>query len=168
MSIQKFKNSYTSPDGRSGFTLIELLITITILAIFVAVSVTQSDLRTNRFTRQIAIDRITADIDLVRSMAFARHDTLTMVFSANNNSYSIFTGPDTDRSVMVEVPGSDNGIVSFSSGMLATIDITSATFNSSSELQFLPLGNVKSGGTILIDNSVTITVADHTGRWSVN
>ena len=168
MSIKKIEKSYTSSDKKSGFTLVELLITVMILIIFIGVSITKSELRTNRFIRQIAIDRITADIDLVRSMAFASHDTLTMVFSADNNSYTFYTGPDTDRSVMTGLPGIDNGIVSFANSMLATIDITSANFNNSSELQFLPQGTVKSGGTILIDNSVTITVSNLTGQWSVN
>ena len=168
MSIKKIEKSYTSSDKKSGFTLVELLITVMILIIFIVISITRSDLNTNRFIRQISIDRITADIDLVRSMAFARHDTLTIVFSANNNSYTFYTGPDTDRSVMTGLPGIDNGIVSFANSMLATIDITSANFNNSSELQFLPQGTVKSGGTILIDNSVTITVSNLTGQWSVN
>ena len=168
MSIKKIEKYYTSSDKKSGFTLVELLITVMILIIFIVISITRSDLNTNRFIRQISIDRITADIDLVRSMAFARHDTLTIVFSANNNSYTFYTGPDTDRSVMTGLPGIDNGIVSFANSMLATIDITSANFNNSSELQFLPQGTVKSGGTILIDNSVTITVSNLTGQWSVN
>ena len=165
--INKIKTRLLSKNI-SGFTLIELLITMAILVIFISIVATRSDLRTNRFIRQLAIDQITTDIDLIRSIAFARNDTLTIVFSANNNSYTFYTGPDSNREIMTEVPGSNNGIVSFTTSMLAAIDITSATFNNSTELQFLPGGSVKSGGTILIDDSVTITVANLTGRWSVN
>ena len=168
MSIQKFKNSQNNLDQQSGFTLIELLISVMILAIFIGVSVTRTELKTNRFTRQIAIDRITADIDLIRSMAFARNDTLTIVFSINNNSYSFYSGPDSERFIMEEIPDSDNGTVTFSNSVLSNINISSVNFNNSSELQFLPSGTVKSGGTVLIDNSVTINIADLTGQWSVN
>ena len=168
MSIKNKTKTHLLSKNISGFTLIELLITMAILVIFIGIVATRSDLRTNRFIRQLAIDQITTDIDLVRSIAFARKDTLTIVFSANNNSYTFYTGPDTNREIMTDIPGSSNGIVSFSNSTLSNIDITNANFNNSTELQFLPQGTVKSGGTILIDNSVTITVADHTGRWSVN
>ena len=168
MSIPNKTKSFLISLKVSGFTLIELLITIGILVIFIGIVATRSDLRTNRFIRQLAIDQITTDIDLVRSKAFARHDTLTIVFSANNNSYTFYIGPDTNREIMTDIPGSNNGIVSFSNSTLSNIDITNANFNNSTELQFLPQGTVKSGGTILIDDSVTITVANLTGRWSVN
>jgi len=164
----KTNSSGFKTSTNEGFTLVELLITVMILAIFIGVSITRSDLRTNRFTRQAAIDQITTDIDLIQSMAFARRDTITIVFSTNNNSYSFYTGPDADRTLMTKIPGSDNGVISFSNSILSTIDITNASFNNSSELQFLPSGTVKTGGNILIDNSVTITIADLTGRWSVN
>ena len=58
--------------------------------------------------------------------------------------------------------------VCFTPSVALAVDITNANFNNSTELQFLPQGTVTSGGTILIDNSVTITVANLTGRWSVN
>ena len=91
-----------------------------------------------------------------------------LVFSANNNSYTFYNGPDTNRKIVSDITGSNNGTVSFTNSALSNIDITNASFNNSAELQFLPQGTVKSGGSILIDNSVTITVANLTGRWSVN
>ena len=41
------------------------------------------------------------------------------------------------------------------------------TIDNQSEIQFLPLGDLKSGGSIVL-NSKTITIEPITGKWSVN
>mgnify|MGYP001357651744 CR=1 FL=1 len=151
-----------------GFTLIELIITMCIIAIFTAIAMTKSDIGTNNFNSQIALDQITSDIDLAQSIAFAKNDTITIVFSVENDNYKLYTGPDDNRSIIDDFPGSNDGMVSFATGRLASIDISSINFNNSNELQFLPLGNVKSGGSIQINSATTITVSDITGKWSVN
>jgi len=150
-----------------GFTLIELIITMCIIAIFTAIAMTKSDIGTNNFNSQIALDQITSDIDLAQSIAFAKNDTITIVFSVENDNYKLYTGPDANRSIIDNFPGSNDGMVSFASGRLASIDISSINFNNSNELQFLPLGNVKSGGFIQINNTTKITVSDITGKWSI-
>ena len=151
-----------------GFTLIELIITMCIIAIFTAIAMTKSDIGTNNFNSQIALDQITSDIDLAQSIAFAKNDTITIVFSVENDNYKLYTGPDANRSIIDDFPGSNDGMVSFATGRLASIDISSINFNNSNELQFLPLGNVKNGGFIQINNTTTITVSDITGKWSIN
>ena len=151
-----------------GFTLVELIITIAIIAIVTAIVLTRSNTRTNSFSLQMAVDQITSDIDNVRSTAFAKHDTITVIFSIQNDHYFICTGPDNARSIITDFPGSNNGFISFASGRLASVKITSANFNSDSVLQFLPMGEVKSGGSITLNNATTITISDLTGRWSVN
>lgn len=162
----KINKKNRMPD--KGFTLIELIITMCIIAIFTAIAMTKSDIGTDNFNSQIALDQITSDIDLAQSIAFAKNDTITIVFSAENDNYKLYTGPDANRSIMNDFPGSNDGIVSFSSGRLASIDISSINFNNSNELQFLPLGNVKNGGFIQINSTTTITVSDLTGKWSIN
>ncbi len=151
-----------------GFTLIELIITMCIIAIFTAIAMTKSEIGTDNFNSQIALDQITSDIDLAQSIAFAKNDTITIVFSAEEDNYKLYTGPDANRSIISDFPGSNDGIVSFASGRLASIDISSINFNNSNELQFLPLGNVKNGGSIQINSTTTITVSDVTGKWSIN
>jgi hypothetical protein len=47
------------------------------------------------------------------------------------------------------------------------VDITAVSFGGQPEIQFLPLGDLKSGGTITI-NTYTITFQDLTGKWSIN
>lgn len=164
----KMQTNKKTKISSKGFTLIELVITICIIAIFTAIAMTKSDIGTDNFNSQIALDQITSDIDLAQSIAFAKNDTVTIVYSSQNDEYKIYKGADGNRSLLSDFPGSNNGTISFSIGRLASIDISSINFNNTSELQFLPLGDVKNGGTIQINNSTTITVSDITGKWSIN
>mgnify|MGYP001192410673 FL=1 len=153
--------------ANSGFTVTELILVILLLGIFASVGMTRTKDGIVAIRTQVAIDQITADIDLLRSMAFARHDTLTMVFSTANDNYTVFTGPDGSRSAVTNFSNSVSGVVSFQNASFANVDITAASFGGQPEIQFLPLGDLKSGGTITI-NTYTITLQDLTGKWSIN
>jgi prepilin-type N-terminal cleavage/methylation domain-containing protein len=150
-----------------GFSLTELIIVIVLIGIFGAMAMTRTRSGLTTIQVQIAIDQITTDIDYSKSMAFARHDTITLVFSTTLEQYTIYNGPDGSRSAVTDFPNSANGVISFDQSDFIEVDITSANFNGSSELQFLPLGDAKSGGSIVL-NSKTISVAPVTGTWSVN
>ncbi len=150
-----------------GFTLTELIIIIILIGIFATIAMMRTRDGVSTIQQQIAIDQITSDIDLVRSMAFAKHDTITIVFSANNNQYSILLGPDEARTLISDFPNSNNGVISFNNATFRNVNISNTNFSGSSELQFLPLGEPKSGGIIVL-NSKTITIEDITGKWSVN
>ena len=151
----------------AGFTLTELIIVIVLIGIFGAMAMTRTRSGLTTIQVQIAIDQITTDIDYSKSMAFARHDTITLVFSTTLEQYTIYNGPDGSRSAVTDFPNSANGVISFDQSDFIEVDITSANFNGSSELQFLPLGDPKSGGSIVL-NSKTISVEPVTGTWSVN
>ena len=150
-----------------GFSLTELIVMIVLIGIFAAMAMTRTSTGMTTIQVQIAIDQITSDIDYSKSMAFARHDTITLVFSTTLEQYTIFNGPDGSRSAITDFPNSTNGVISFDQSDFIEVDITSANFGGSSELQFLPLGDPKSGGSIVL-NSKTISVAPVTGKWSVN
>ena len=150
-----------------GFTLTELIIVIVLIGIFGAMAMTKTRSGLTTIQIQIAIDQITTDIDYSKSMAFARHDTITLVFSTTLEQYTIYNGPDGSRSAITDFPNSTNGVISFDQSDFIEVNITSANFGGSSELQFLPLGDPKSGGSIVL-NSKTISVAPVTGKWSVN
>ena len=150
-----------------GFSLTELIVMIVLIGIFGAMAMTRTNTGLTTIQVQIAIDQITTDIDYSKSMAFARHDTITLVFSTTLEQYTIYNGPDGSRSAITDFPNSANGVISFDQSDFIEVDITSANFNGSSELQFLPLGDPKSGGSIVL-NSKTISVAPVTGKWSVN
>ena len=150
-----------------GFSLTELIVMIVLIGIFGAMAMTRTNTGLTTIQVQIAIDQITTDIDYSKSMAFARHDTITLVFSTTLEQYTIYNGPDSSRSAITDFPNSTNGVISFDQSDFIEVNITSANFNGSSELQFLPLGDAKSGGSIVL-NSKTISVAPVTGTWSVN
>ncbi len=150
-----------------GFSLTELIVMIVLIGIFGAMAMTRTSTGMTTIQVQIAIDQITTDIDYSKSMAFARHDTITLVFSTTLEQYTIYNGPDGSRSAITDFPNSTNGIISFDQSDFIEVNITSANFGGSSELQFLPLGDPKSGGSIVL-NSKTISVAPVTGTWSVN
>ena len=145
----------------------ELILIIIILGIFATMAMTRTKLGLSNIGEQIAIDQITSDIDLVRAMAFGKHDTLTIVFSTAQESYTIFKGPDGSRAAIADYPNSQNGLISLDNSAMRDVDIQSANFGGSTELQFLPLGEPKSGGTIVL-NSKTISVESVTGKWIVN
>ena len=110
---------------------------------------------------------MTSDIDLVRSMAFGMHETMTIVFSIDQDSYSINKGPNGSRTAVEDYPNSDNGVISLDNSNLREVDLQAANFNGSSELQFLPLGEPKQGGSITL-NTKTISVEPVTGKWTIN
>ena len=92
--------------------MIELILIIIILGIFVTMAMTRTRSGLGTIREQIAIDQITSDIDLVKAMAFGKHDTITIVFSTSQESYTIFNGPDNARSVIGDYPNSENGVIS--------------------------------------------------------
>ncbi len=150
-----------------GFSLTELIVMIVLIGIFAAMAMTRTSTGMTTIQVQIAIDQITSDIDYSKSMAFAKHDTITLVFSTTLEQYTIYNGPDGSRSAITDFPNSTNGVISFDQSDFIEVNITSANFGGTSELQFLPLGDPKSGGSIVL-NSKTISVAPVTGQWSVN
>ena len=122
---------------------------------------------------QIAIDQITNDIDLARSMAFANHDTITIQFSATNGEfdklYSVYRGPNTNRILISDFPNSDGGFISLDNYRMRSVEINSVDFNNNYELQFLPLGDcdLTSEGSITL-NTKTINIEPLTGKWTIN
>ena len=145
----------------------ELILVIVIMGIFVVMAMTRTRSGLGTIREQIAIDQITSDIDLVKSMAFGKHDTITIVYSTSQESYTIFNGPDNDRTPMADFPNSANGVISLDNSALREVDLQAANFNGAAELQFLPLGDPKIGGSVTL-NTKTITIQPVTGKWTIN
>ena len=145
-----------------GFSLIELVVIIVLIGIFTTMALTRTSTGMTTIREQIAIDQITNDIDLARSMAFARNETITIKFNIEEESYSVHN----DSGIITTFPNSVNGIISLDNSYLRNLDIEEVSFSGSSDLQFLPLGDTVSGGTITL-NTKTITVTAVTGKWSV-
>ena len=145
----------------------ELILVIVIMGIFVVMAMTRTRSGLGTIREQIAIDQITSDIDLAKSMAFGKHDTITIVYSISQESYTIFNGPDNDRTPMADFPNSANGVISLDNSALREVDLQAANFNGAAELQFLPLGDPKTGGSITL-NTKTISIQPVTGKWTIN
>jgi len=97
-------------------------------------------------------------------MAFARNEAITIIFDKNQESYGVYNG----LGIIKDFPNSNNdGIISLDNSYLRNLDIKEVSFGGSANLQFQPLGDPVSGGTIEL-NTKTITVESITGKWSVN
>lgn len=158
MTIKKIK---LKPSYR-GFTLAELVIIIVIIGIFAVLASSRKDIGIGKIRQRIAIDQITSDIDLVRSMAFASNDTITIAFSSDSKSYTVYVGSDDSRQVLSSFPNSQSGTITLDNN----VNISLVNFDGMSELQFLPMGDVKSGGIIDLNNN-RITVDNITGKWTL-
>ena len=170
MSIKKtLKNNF----NLRGFTLIEMIVAIIFIGIFATLALTRSQLGISTIQEQIAIDQITNDIDLARSMAFAKHETITIVFSKTDGnydeSYTIYKGSDGEREKITDFPNSINGVISLDNSKMRNIEIKSVVLTSGDELQFIPLGdcNLESEGSIEL-NSKIIYIEPITGRWRID
>ena len=151
-------------SNSSGFSMIELIIVVMLIGIFTAMALTRTDTGLTTIREQIAIDQITNDIDLARSMAFARNEAITIIFDKNQESYGVYNG----LGIIKDFPNSNSdGIISLDNSYLRNLDIKEVSFGGSANLQFQPLGDPVSGGTIVL-NTKTITVEPITGKWSVN
>ena len=151
-------------SNSSGFSMIELIIVVMLIGIFTAMALTRTDTGLTTIREQIAIDQITNDIDLARSMAFARNEAITIMFDINQESYGVYNG----LGIIKDFPNSNNdGIISLDNSYLRNLDIKEVNFGGSANLQFQPLGDPVYGGTIEL-NTKTITVESITGKWSVN
>ena len=59
--------------------MIELIIIIVLIGIFTTMALTRTETGLTTIKEQIAIDQITNDIDLARSMAFARNENIIII-----------------------------------------------------------------------------------------
>ena len=151
-------------SNSSGFSMIELIIVVVLIGIFTAMALTRTDTGLITIREQIAVDQITNDIDLARSMAFARNEAITIMFDINQESYGVYN----ESGIIKDFPNSNNdGVISLDNSYLRNLDIKEVNFGGSANLQFQPLGDPVSGGKIEL-NTKTITVESITGKWSIN
>ena len=91
----------------------------------------------------------------------ASNDTITISFSSDFNSYTVTLGQMIPDSTNI-IPNSQSGTIVLDNN----VNISLINFNGMSELQFLPMGDVKSGGIIDLNNN-RITVDNITGKWTL-
>jgi Tfp pilus assembly protein FimT len=173
----KIKNILSSikPSSSAGFTFIELVILTLIMGILSAVALTKSREDTSNFTTSIAVQQVTGDIDYCKSLSFSKNDTITMVFDLENEFYKVYTGQNSARTLITDFPNFVDNKVTFPKFGINSVNLSNLTFYSShsnaqiaqKELQFLPGGIPFIGGNVHV-NSKIITIANETGKWTIN
>ena len=80
---------------QGGFSLIELILVIVLIGIFSTIAMTRTNTSLSVIRENIALDQITSDIDLVKSMSFAQNQTITLSFDVLKTTlylqYSLWT-----------------------------------------------------------------------------
>ncbi|MEE9166600.1 MAG: GspH/FimT family pseudopilin [Candidatus Neomarinimicrobiota bacterium] len=153
----------------TGFTLIQLVILTVVIGILsvVAVPIITDTLGSTRI--YTAAQRIVSDIQEAQSFAKASHDSVWVVFDVVNDEYSLYRGEDNAvRDIQKHPVTGDDWIVSFQVALYRGVDITSASFGGSTELLFDSWGDATSGGTVVLNNSVTVQVTELTGRTTIS
>ena len=175
--MNKIKNIFykSKPSASAGFTFIELIILTLVMGILSAVALNRSREDTSNFTTSIAVQQVTGDIDYCKALSFTGNDTITVVFDLDNDFYKVFSGENNNRTLITDFPNFVDNQVTFPKFGVNSVDLSNPTFFSShsntqmaqKELQFLPGGIPYIGGSLQV-NSKTITIADETGKWTVN
>jgi len=147
-----------------GFTLIELLVMIIILGLLGALSsVRLKDISSNvRITS--TINQIKSDIDKVKEISLANHKNMTITFNISQNTYTIRQ----NGIIMQNYPGSQNGVISLSSGTFSSVDITNINLNNSNIINVDKWGNVLNEGTITLNQNHTIHISGINGRMEIS
>lgn len=151
----------------SGFTFIELLIVTMIMAIIATIGLVRAGENMNGFNDRILIDQLIDDINYAQTSALARRDTITIAFDVAEDAYTVYLGTVHPGNKFKGFPNGVAGLVDMNSLQLGGVDLTSANFNSSTNLQFLPSGTPVSGGTIEVNN-ITLNVQSETGKCIIN
>jgi len=146
-----------------GFSLIEIIIVITVLGIIIILS--SSRLRDITVDARIssAINQITTDIDLAKSISMSKRKQIKIIFNQNNETYTVYQSGQ----IYTDYPGSNNGVVSLSDKSTSGVDITSINLDGSNTLTFTKWGDCLQSGTIIINNKREIHVKELTGYWEV-
>ena len=92
-------------------------------------------------------------------MALANHKSMSITFDNISNSYTI----KQDGNIMLDYPGSDNGIINISEGAFVGVDITSANII----LNIDEWGNFLNSGTISVNGTHNIAISRLTGNWNI-
>ena len=162
MAIIKKHKKYDRSSFR-GFSLIELIIVMAVLGIIIVAS--SSRLRDITVDARIssAVNQITTDIDLAKSISMSKRKQIKIIFNQNNETYTVYQSGQ----IYTDYPGSNNGVVSLSDNSNSGVDITSINLDGSNTLTFTKWGDCLQSGTIILNNNREIHVKELTGYWEV-
>ena len=163
MKIIKHNKRYPSLSSK-GFSLIELIVMIVVLGLLAAIATTRlSDISVN-VRISSAINQISSDINLVKEIALAKHQPMSVVFDTISNVYIIKNNVNT----MIDYHGSENGAIDLSVGLFSGVNISDVNLNGSTQVNFDKWGNVLNNGTITLNSDHVISINKITGFTEVN
>lgn len=148
----------------TGFTLIELIIMLAILGLIATIVTTRITDISSSVRVSSAMSQISSDIELVKEMSLAKHQSMSITFDIHLERYTIRKG----NNIVSDYPGSDNGSINLSEGTLTGIDITNVNINGSNRINFDKWGNVLNHGTITLNSNHVISVDKLTGFTKSN
>ena len=156
------KIKYTKNISNSiskGFSLIELIIMLIIIGFIAAIAVTRLSEISINVRLSSAMNQISSDIELVKEIALARHQSMSITYDLDLNIYTIRK----NNIVMNEYPGSNDGTISLSEGLFSGVNITNVNINGSNRIEFDKWGNALNGGSITLNEEHTIFIDKLTG-----
>ena len=138
-----------------GFTLIEIL-TVVVLLVIAALMVVPSLSSAGSVQVMAAADIVAADLQYARSMAIAHAQNYFVKFNTNTNCYEL---QDKDGNVITHPVKKGDYKVDFANdSRLSSVNISSASFDSTLKLRFDYLGSPFNGcGNPLNSGSVTVS-----------
>lgn len=157
-----------------GYTLIEVLIVVTIIGIAGSIVVPHM-MRSGSMGVQAAVRMIIGDIMIAQNDAIARQAARQVIFSVDENRYSINDGAG--NPITASWRGGTSGDGGYEVDLdldsrFSGVEIVSADFGGgSTTLQFDAMGGPMSGGEIVVEfeaQRYRITVAQFTGRVTVD
>ena len=170
MTIMKHNKKQESNTSK-GFSLIELIVMIALLGLLAAIASTRiKDISVN-VRISSAINQITSDIDLVKEIALAKHEPMSITYNESLNICTI----KKNGTIMADYPGSNEGIINLSEGTFLGVDISQVNINGSNIINIDKWGNVLNNGTITLtekgnttlDNNHIISIDKLTGFTEV-
>ena len=158
--------TYLPPISKlnKGFTLIELLVMIIILGILGTISSVKVKNISSNVKITSALNRIRADIGMVKEHALSSHNNMSISFNSSLESYTVFK----NGTIMEDYPDSENGVINLSSRSFSDVDITSVNFNNSNIINFDKWGNVLNNGTIVLNQNHTLQISGMNGIMEIS
>ena len=115
-----------------------------------------------------AAQRIVSDIGSARDLASTTHDSVWVVFEPDSEKYSLYRGGSVETRSLVKNPASgQDWSISFKDPQYKGVDITEASFGLAMELLFDPWGDATTGGSVVLNNKLTIDVEELTGKTEI-
>ncbi len=135
---------------------------ILIIGILSAISVPKVGNLIQDVRKKAVVERLTEDLNYLRSMAISYHDTTWLVVDQAQNTYGLYIGATPGTRVLIPDPQTGASAVLDLDVDYPDVSISGVTF-AGGELSFNWWGTPSEGGTVTLNNSRIVTVVAETG-----